>query len=608
MHEGLFPQLKHVWCEDSEFQTEPAGRRPGPVSYVARNLRTGQTIRLFGKFPIEPPFPVGDDTLVVSYYSSAEHGFRIAVGWPIPVHTLDMFIVFRALTNGLHLPHGAGLVGAMAHVGLDYPADKKSMIAVINGPDYMQHAAVILKYNEIDVDALERLLVKFYHKINQDWLLYHSAFTPVAALMEWHGLPMDMPNLERLNRHWGELQDRLITRIDRNYGVYDGRSFREERFATRLASWGIPWPRLESGHLALDDHVFRQIGKAYPDRIGPLRELRHALSQLRLADLSVGADGRNRVLSSYFRARTSRSQPSNSKSIFGTSVWLRGLIKPEPGMGLVVADYEQQEFGIAAALPGGDGDPAMKRAYACGDAYLGFAVETEVTPAKAMQRYLCRRQQDLPHDDEDDRTRAVREVYKVTVLSLQYGRGEYALARTLNKQPIQARALIEMSHEAFAEFWAWNDARVRYALLERRTSTVFGWALHLPPDTVEDDKGRIKIKTYNVRSLGNFAMQANAAEMTRLAACLAVEREVKLLMTVHDSLVAEAPLAALDAVAVQLKGCMVEASRIVLNGFPLRVDVKKIPYPKRYEDRRGADMWRHVMELLNEIEGDARVA
>src|SRR5271169_462425 len=115
MYEDIFPQFRHVWCEDSEFQTEPAGGRPRPVSYVARNLRTGQTIRFFGKFPAKAPFPVGDDTLVVSYYSSAEHGFRIAVRWPVPGNTLDMYIVFRSLTNGFHLPHGAGLVGAMAH-------------------------------------------------------------------------------------------------------------------------------------------------------------------------------------------------------------------------------------------------------------------------------------------------------------------------------------------------------------------------------------------------------------------------------------------------------------------------------------------------------------
>jgi hypothetical protein len=90
--------------------------------------------------------------------------------------------------------------------------------------------------------------------------------------------------------------------------------------------------------------------------IAPLRELRVSLSQLRLNDLTIGSDGRNRCLLSAFKARTGRNQPSNSQFIFGPAVWLRGLIKPEPKFALAYVDFSQQEFGIAAAL---SGDAAM---------------------------------------------------------------------------------------------------------------------------------------------------------------------------------------------------------------------------------------------------------
>ena len=73
------------------------------------------------------------------------------------------------------------------------------------------------------------------------------------------------------------------------------------------------------------------MARAYPI-VAPLRELRVALSQMRLSDLRVGKDGRNRAMLSAFRARTGRNQPSNTKFIFGPSVWLRGLIKPPPGL------------------------------------------------------------------------------------------------------------------------------------------------------------------------------------------------------------------------------------------------------------------------------------
>src|SRR5262249_57666697 len=120
---------------------------------------------------------------------------------------------------------------------------------------------------------------------------------------------------------------------------------------------------LESGKLDLSDDAFRQSARIYP-QVAPLRELRSALSEMRLNDLAVGRDGRNRTLLSPFRARTSRNQPSNSKFIFGPSVCLRSLIQPREGTAVAYIDWEQQEFGIAAAL---SGDSLMKDAYNSGD-------------------------------------------------------------------------------------------------------------------------------------------------------------------------------------------------------------------------------------------------
>ena len=140
----------------------------------------------------------------------------------------------------------------------------------------------------------------------------------------------------------------IFAEVDRDYGVYDGQSFRAERFAQYLGGAGIAWPRLPSGALDLSDDIFREMARGHPD-IAPLRELRHALGKLRLNDLRVGNDGRNRCMLSAFRARTGRNQPSNTRFIFGPSTWLRGLIKPPPGTGLAYVDWASQEIGIAAA-------------------------------------------------------------------------------------------------------------------------------------------------------------------------------------------------------------------------------------------------------------------
>jgi hypothetical protein len=57
--------------------------------------------------------------LTVAYYASAEGGAYRALGWPLPDYTVDLFAEFRNLTNGLALPAGRSLVGAMVWTGLD---------------------------------------------------------------------------------------------------------------------------------------------------------------------------------------------------------------------------------------------------------------------------------------------------------------------------------------------------------------------------------------------------------------------------------------------------------------------------------------------------------
>ena len=124
------------------------------------------------------------------------------------------------------------------------------------------------------------------------------------------------------------------------------------------------------------------MAKIYPE-VSPMRELRSALSEMRLNDLAVGADGRDRTILSAFQSRTGRCQPSNTKYIFGPSVWLRGLIKPPEGWGVAYIDWCQQEFAIAAVL---SGDEVMQAAYRSGDPYLAFAKQAGLVPADATKQ------------------------------------------------------------------------------------------------------------------------------------------------------------------------------------------------------------------------------
>jgi DNA polymerase I len=104
------------------------------------------------------------------------------------------------------------------------------------------------------------------------------------------------------------------------------------------------------------------------------------------------------------------------------------------------------------------------------------------------------------------------------------------------------------------------------------------------------------------RTIANFPMQANGAEMLRLACCLTTERGVEVCALVHDALLIEAPLAELAEQVLRTQAAMEEASMVVLDGFRLRSDVKLTEAPDRYEDEKGAAMWKLIWEVVAEME------
>src|SRR5262249_9517194 len=93
-------------------------------------------------------------------------------------------------------------------------------------------------------------------------------------------------------------------------------------------------------------------------------------------------------------------------------------------------------------------------------------------------------------------------------------------------------------------------------------------------------------------------MQANGAEMLRLACCLATERTIEVCAPVHDAVLICAPVDRLEHDVARMRACMAEASRAVLAGFELRTDAALVRHPERYQDPRGSVMWDRVMRLV----------
>jgi DNA polymerase I len=395
--------------------------------------------------------------------------------------------------------------------------------------------------------------------------LFRGRFMAAIAVVERNGIPIDVELRNRFHDRREQIQLDLIAKVDAEYDVYEGPSFRYRRFERWLITHGIPWPRNANGALLLDADTFEDMAKIYP-RLKHLQELRHWLSQLRLNRLAVGRDGRNRCLLSPFATTTSRNAPSSSRFIFGASASFRSLIKPPPDFGLAYIDWSSQEIGIAAAL---SNDSTMIKAYESGDVYLGFAKAAGAVPADATAK---------THPQE-------RELYKQCMLGVSYGMEERSLALRIGQHLLVARSLLRHHHEIFWRYWEWSDNRVHRAMFTGFTYTVFGWRYHV---TINP----------NVRSIRNFPMQANGAEIMRLAVCLGVENGIKICCPIHDAILIEAPLDRLDDDIARMRGFMERASEIVLNGFKLRTDFTVVRYPDRYVDERGREFWDLLMSLL----------
>jgi hypothetical protein len=569
---------RRVWLVDFEFTAKP-GCRPVPLCVVAFDVLSGRLVRHWlTDGPVPCPYGTGPEDLFTAYYASSEINCHLALGWPVPCRVLDLCAEFKNLTSGVKLDHGRDLLGALLYFRLDAMAavEKKEMreLAIRGGPYSEAECKALIDYCERDVRALALLLPAMLPYINLAHALIRGRYMVAAARIEDTGTPVNVERLATLRANWDGIKSRLVEAVDRDYGVYTyspGRppSFSEALWLKYTAGKGIWWPCLDSGRADLSDDVFKDMAKAYPAEVGPIRDLRHALSQLKLNDLAVGPDGRNRTLLGAFGSKTGRNQPSNKKFIFGPSCWVRLLIEPPPGWAMTYIDWCGQEYGIAAAK---SGDPLMMADYASGEPYLAFGKRIGFVPAWATTK---------THPKERGMLKTA------TGLGAMYGAGPYTLANRLGISPAAAREILNQHRRWYSTFWPWSDSVRDFAMLHGYLETEYGWRVHVTKDT-------------RPTSLRNFPMQATGAEMLRLACCLATERGVQVCDPIHDAVLIMAPARSIKAAVAETRRAMAEAAELVVPGCGLRTDVKVITYPNRYSDSRGEGMWTKVWGLIGD--------
>jgi DNA polymerase I-like protein with 3'-5' exonuclease and polymerase domains len=183
----------------------------------------------------------------------------------------------------------------------------------------------------------------------------------------------------------------------------------------------------------------------------------------------------------------------------------------------------------------------------------------------------------------------VREACKRSNLGTNYGLSAHGLAVRLQIIPAAARELLLRHREIYRRFWHWIEQTIDSAMLNNRIDASFGWPLIVTAETKS-------------RTLQNFPMQGNGAEMMRLAAIAATESGLEICGPVHDAFLLCAPVERIDEDVALLREIMRRASLAVTRGLEVRTDAKIIRYPDRYSDERGVAMWRHILRLRENLD------
>ena len=184
------------------------------------------------------PFDTGPDAALVAYYASAELGCFLELGWPLPVHVIDLFVEHRVETNGKKLPCGNGLLGALAVRGLAHldAGEKDAMRQLVIGQRQWTEAEqrAILDYCATDVAALIALLPVMASMIDWPRAKLRGRYMTTVARMERNGIPVDALLHQRLAAKWELIKRYLITEVDYAFGVYDDGTFQAGSL------WAVP--------------------------------------------------------------------------------------------------------------------------------------------------------------------------------------------------------------------------------------------------------------------------------------------------------------------------------------------------------------------------------
>ncbi len=260
----------------------------------------------------------------------------------------------------------------------------------------------------------------------------------------------------------------------------------------------------------------------------------------------IGEDGRIHSTFNQTEARTGRLSSDNPnlqnipiRTELGSQ--LRAYFVARPGCVLVDADYSQIELRILAHVTG---DEHMQQAFLTGE---------DIHRSTAAKIYGLPLEQVTPR---------LRSSAKAINFGIMYGKGAYSLSKDIGVSVKEADAFLKNYLATFPKVSGYMDKTISDARSCGYVSTLFGRRRSLP---------ELASNNHNIRASGermarNTPIQGTAADVIKLAMVRVWRRlrdekmESRLILTVHDELIVEAPEAeAAKAAAIlqeEMEGCV----------------------------------------------------
>jgi DNA polymerase-1 len=230
---------------------------------------------------------------------------------------------------------------------------------------------------------------------------------------------------------------------------------------------------------------------------------------------------------------------------------IRRAFVADPGSVLISADYSQIELRVLAHL---SGDPALIEAFRRGDDIHDQTAMKVFGPASGLDRHELRRRA------------------KIINYALLYGKTAFTLARDIGVTQQAAQAFIDAYFAGFPSVRAYIDRTVAEARETGVVKTMDGRRRLVPELTSRNGQIRAAAERVTV----NMPIQGTAADILKRAMLdvhAALEHSTfgaRMILTVHDELLFEAPRAAAPEVAALVRERMERAAELAV---PLTVDV-----------------------------------